>query len=50
MALDEIDLWDMDAFQRQEHHGMLEQLRETDPASTGSMKATKAPGSGRNPA
>ncbi|MDH3705166.1 MAG: cytochrome P450 [Acidimicrobiia bacterium] len=31
MAIDEIDLWDMDAFQRQEHHAMLEQLRETDP-------------------
>ena len=28
---DGIDLWDMDAFQRQEHHAMLEQLRETDP-------------------
>jgi cholest-4-en-3-one 26-monooxygenase len=26
-----IDLWDMDAFQRQEHHAMLEQLRETEP-------------------
>ena len=26
-----IDLWDLDAFQRQEHHEMLEQLRETDP-------------------
>ena len=30
MAID-VDLWDMDAFQRQEHHAMLEQLRETDP-------------------
>ncbi len=28
---DGIDLWDMDAFQRQEHHEMLERLRETDP-------------------
>ena len=28
---DGIDLWDMDAFQRQEHHDMLERLRETDP-------------------
>ncbi|MEZ5166777.1 MAG: citrate/2-methylcitrate synthase [Acidimicrobiales bacterium] len=28
---DGIDLWDMDAFQRQEHHEMLEKLRETDP-------------------
>ena len=28
---DNVDLWDMDAFQRQEHHAMLEQLRETDP-------------------
>ena len=26
-----VDLWDMDAFQRQEHHAMLEKLRETDP-------------------
>jgi cholest-4-en-3-one 26-monooxygenase len=26
-----VDLWDMDAFQRQEHHAMLEQLRETEP-------------------
>jgi len=26
-----IDLWDMDAFQRQEHHAMLEKLRETEP-------------------
>ena len=30
MAID-VDLWDMDAFQRQEHHAMLDQLRETDP-------------------
>ncbi|MXW60449.1 MAG: cytochrome P450 [Acidimicrobiaceae bacterium] len=28
---DGVDLWDMDAFQRQEHHDMLERLRETDP-------------------
>ncbi|MCY3849278.1 MAG: cytochrome P450 [Acidimicrobiaceae bacterium] len=28
---DSVDLWDMDAFQRQEHHDMLERLRETDP-------------------
>lgn len=28
---DSIDLWDMDAFQRQEHHAMLEKLREADP-------------------
>ncbi len=28
---DQPDLWDFDAFQRQEHHGMLEQLRETEP-------------------
>ncbi len=28
---EDVDLWDMDAFQRQEHHGMLERLRETDP-------------------
>lgn len=26
-----VDLWDMDAFQRQEHHDMLEKLRETEP-------------------
>ena len=31
MATIDVDLWDMDAFQRQEHHAMLEQLRETDP-------------------
>ncbi|MGI9602388.1 MAG: cytochrome P450, partial [Acidimicrobiales bacterium] len=31
MAISDIDLWDMDAFQRQEHHQFLEQLRETDP-------------------
>ena len=30
MTID-VDLWDFDAFQRQEHHGLLEQLRETDP-------------------
>ncbi len=30
MAID-VDLWDMDAFQRQEHHEMLDQLRETEP-------------------
>ena len=27
----DIDLWDFDMFQRQEHHKVLEQLRETDP-------------------
>ena len=26
-----IDLWDHDAFQRQEHHELLARLRETDP-------------------
>ena len=31
MAAIDVDLWDMDAFQRQEHHAMLERLRETDP-------------------
>lgn len=28
---DGVHLWDLDAFQRQEHHAMLERLRETDP-------------------
>lgn len=27
----DIDLWDHDAFQRQEHHELLARLRETDP-------------------
>jgi len=27
----DVDLWDIDAFQRQEHHTMLEQFRETEP-------------------
>ena len=27
----DMDLWDFDMFQRQEHHAALEQLRETDP-------------------
>ncbi|MDH4168329.1 MAG: cytochrome P450 [Acidimicrobiia bacterium] len=31
MAISDIDLWDMDAFQRQEHHEMLTELREADP-------------------
>ncbi|MFN3216912.1 MAG: cytochrome P450 [Acidimicrobiales bacterium] len=31
MTLADIDLWDMDAFQRQEHHEFLARLRETDP-------------------
>ena len=26
-----VDLWDFDMFQRQEHHAVLERLRETDP-------------------
>ena len=30
MTID-VDLWDHDAFQRQEHHELLAQLRETDP-------------------
>jgi len=30
-SIAELDLWDFDAFQRQEHHAMLEQLRETEP-------------------
>jgi len=30
VAID-VDLWDMDAFQRQEHHAMLDRLRETEP-------------------
>lgn len=30
-TFENVDLWDMDAFQRQEHHEMLEQLRETEP-------------------
>ena len=30
MTID-VDLWDPDAFQRQEHHQLLAQLRETDP-------------------
>ncbi len=39
-----IDLWDMDAFQRQEHHGMLEQLRETDPGIHWIEEGDKGPG------
>ena len=27
----DVDLWDFDLFQRQEHHAVLERLRETDP-------------------
>ena len=30
MTID-VDLWDHDAFQRQEHHDLLAQLRDTDP-------------------
>ena len=39
-----IDLWDMDAFQRQEHHAMLEQLRETEPGIHWIDEGDKGPG------
>jgi cholest-4-en-3-one 26-monooxygenase len=39
-----IDLWDMDAFQRQEHHAMLEQLRETEPGIHWVDEGDKGPG------
>jgi cholest-4-en-3-one 26-monooxygenase len=39
-----VDLWDMDAFQRQEHHEMLEKLRETDPGIHWIDEGDKGPG------
>ena len=39
-----VDLWDMDAFQRQEHHAMLEKLRETDPGIHWIDEGDKGPG------
>ncbi|MEQ8841940.1 MAG: cytochrome P450 [Acidimicrobiales bacterium] len=39
-----VDLWDMDAFQRQEHHAMLEQLRETEPGIHWIDEGDKGPG------
>ncbi len=41
---DGVDLWDMDAFQRQEHHDMLERLRETDPGIHWIDEGDKGPG------
>lgn len=43
-VIDGVDLWDMDAFQRQEHHGMLERLRETDPGIHWIDEGDKGPG------
>ena len=41
---DGVDLWDMDAFQRQEHHDMLERLRETDPGIHWIDEGDRGPG------
>ncbi len=43
MAFD-VDLWDFDAFQRQEHHDMLAQFRETDPGIHWYDEGDKGPG------
>ncbi len=41
---DQPDLWDFDAFQRQDHHEMLERLRETDPGVHFIDEGDKGPG------
>lgn len=43
-GFEDVDLWDMDAFQRQEHHAMLEKLRETDPGIHWIDEGDKGPG------
>ncbi len=43
MTID-VDLWDMDAFQRQEHHAMLDQLRETEPGIHWVDEGERGPG------
>lgn len=43
MTID-VDLWNFDAFQRQEHHGLLEQLRETDPGIHWIDEGDRGPG------